>query len=106
LPQEPDNLSSLRAAKNKTDTTQKSRSLQSSGTDARKIQKRNASSACCRKSLLVIISDRCGRQKTRQMPLKNAATCNRAEQMHDNGASSNVDKSKKETLLPVVAKAR
>ena len=40
LPQEPDNLSSLRAAKNRTDATQEHRRLQSSGTDARKIQKK------------------------------------------------------------------
>ena len=66
LLQEPNNLRPMRPAKNRTDATQERRSLQSSGTDARKIQKRNASSACCPKSLLEIISDRCGRQKTGQ----------------------------------------
>ena len=59
----------------------------------KKIQKRNEYSACCRKSL--IISARCGRQKTGQIPLNNAAACNRAEQMQE--------KSKKETLLLPVA---
>jgi|OM-RGC.v1.025549449 hypothetical protein len=45
LPQEPDNLSSLRAAKNRTDANQEHRRLQSSGTDARKIQKKKR--FCC-----------------------------------------------------------
>jgi len=54
----------------------------------KKIQKRNEYSACCRKSL--IISARCGRQKTGQIPLNNAAACNRAEQMQEKSKKRNV----------------
>ena len=71
----------MRAAKSKTDSTQERRSLQSSGTNAQVVLKRNEYSACYRKSL--IISDHNVRQKTGQMPLKNTAACDRAEQMHD-----------------------
>jgi len=79
LLQEPNNLRPMRPAKNRTDATQERRSLQSSGADARQVQKRNASSACCRSGSC----QGCGRQKTGQMPLKNTAACDRAEQMHD-----------------------
>ena len=75
----------MRAAKSKTDATQERRSLQSSGTNAQVVLKRNEYSACYRKT------DHYVRQKTGQMPLgergqmplaKNSAACDRAAQTH------------------------